>query len=178
MHATSPPRSSSAQATSVRSVSSSHSAFCAAMSCRRAVSFSRRVTPLSKAHTGAVDRSGLSVQTPAAGSKPPSSRMCLSASAFSSVRCSRVLTVRPSKPRAPLSGSCSARNWDSVGTPGWPARISCMPLPSSCRSACKKYRPSVHRYAPSRSTASVPAEPVNPDRNSRALKCAPTYSEP
>ena len=53
-----------------------------------------------------------------------------------------------------------------------------MPLPRSCCSACKKYRPSVHRCASSAITSSDPADPVNPEKNARVLKYAPTYSEP
>ena len=56
------------------------------------------------------------------------------------------------------------------GTPSSPAFISTVSVALSCSAAWIKYLPSVQRYAPSLVTTSVPALPVNPQRNARVLK--------
>ena len=82
----------------------------------------------------------------------------------------------PSKPTLLPGFSSFARYSAMVGVESSPAFISLMPVPSSCCSACMKYRESVQTAALLFVMTNVPAEPVKPEIHFLASQCCGTYS--
>eukprot|EP01137_Pigoraptor_chileana_P003655 Opistho-2@44148 len=185
VYSTSLPRKLKSHATSSSALttSASHRGFLPppAMAARSSVSFCECDLPVFSRGRGNMRPDGAPGRSPphtastrlrltATRDMRPSRRRC-----FSNWRNLDAGTRKGSTPMTLPSASTRTSHSGCDGVSGVPIRISCQ-LSSSCISACKKYRPSVHNAALSKVTMAAPADPVNPEMKARRLSCSARYS--
>ena len=127
--------------------------------------------------TGAFESAGLSFQIISMRSSSAWIFPCFFSTMARSLFPHAPFMTRPSNPRQPPSLSVASMYPSTVGTPSSPIFLSSIVVSFNCFAACTKYLPSVQSPASSIVMTAVPAEPVNPVMNLRALKCSPTYSD-
>ena len=173
------PRKLSNQAISSNAVTTKNSAFFSSIFVRTSATFSFQSFPAyckSSTQTLLFGCGGRSSHT-------KSTKFCCTATSrfppipksFTSVSHEELDKVVGSAPTTEPNGSLPFNHCPNVGLSGSRSFTSTQ-LSSSCCSACKKYRPSVHKAAWCRVITAVPAEPVKPEINSRRLSAAAMYS--